>query len=130
MAQAIDLMGVGDSGPHASLAGHQITGSTAGVGTTQALGVAIATSVFLANSTSGKTAFTLPSSARGFPVAKEIYFFNVGDTTALVYAPTGGATLNASTSASVSVSANKGASFQLVSGSGGSAPQWVGIVSA
>jgi hypothetical protein len=123
-------MGLGDSGPHATLIGRQISGPTAGVGTTQALGVVIGTSVFLANSTSGKTGFILPPSAVVFPPAKEIYFFNTGDTTALVYAPTGGATLNGSTSASVSVSANKGASFQLVSGSGGAAPQWVGIVSA
>ncbi len=130
MAQSIDLMGTGDSGPHAILAGHQITAATNGTGTSQSGATAIATSVFLANSVSSNTAYALPAAARGFPVAKEIYFFNTGSATALVFAPTGGATLNGSTSASVSVSTNKGATFMLVSGSGGSAPQWVGIVSA
>ena len=132
MALAQDLMGLGDSGPHATLAGHNVTTSTAGTGTAQIGATAIGTSIFLGNSTSGKTAYTLPSAstAVGVAMAKEVYFFNVGDTTALIFAPLGGATLNGSASSSISVSANTGAMFMCVAGAGGSAPQWTGIVSA
>ncbi len=130
MATTNDLMGLGDSGPHATLAGHTISAATNGIGTAQSGAAPITNSVFIANSVSSNTAYTLPNTARNFPVAKEIYFFNTGSATALVFAPTGGATLNGSTSSSVSVATNVGASFLLVSGSGGSAPQWVGIVSA
>ncbi len=130
MATSIDLMGLGDSGPHATLAGHTISAVTNGVGTAQSGAAPIVGSVFLANSVSSNTAYALPNTAANFPVGKELYFFNVGSATALVFSPTGGATLNGSASSSVSVSTNKGASFQLVSGSGGSAPQWVGVVSA
>ncbi len=130
MAQTSDLMGTGDSGPHATLAGHQIASSLAGTSTTQAAGTPLPTSVVAGNSLSGATGYVLPVGSRAFPLAKEIYFFNVGDTTALIYAPAGGATLNGSTSAAVSVSANKGCLFMCVSGSGGSAPQWVALNSA
>lgn len=128
MVLATDLMGLGDSGPHATLAGDQITGSTAGTGTAQTGATPISTSVYVGNATAGSTAFTLPKLA--WPMASEVSFFNVGNASALVFPPLGGATLNASSSSSVSVATNKGAIFMLVAGSGGSAPQWVGIVSA
>lgn len=130
MATTSDLMGLGMAPGLAGKAGHQIAGPLPGIGTAQVGAQALTGSVFVGAPTSGQTAYTLPSGAA--TMAKEFYFFNaaVGATTALIYPPTGGATLNGSTSAAVSVAQNKGAMFMLVANSGGAAPQWVALAGA
>lgn len=129
MALVSDLMGLGDSAAHAGRLGHTITSNLAGTGTAQSGATAITTSLTIGKPTTGQTAYTLPSSPA---MAKEFYFFNaaVGADTALIYPLAGGTTLNGSTSAAVSVAQNKGCMFMCVSGSGGTAPQWVAINSA
>ena len=130
MALTTDLTGLGIAPALAGRLGHASTPALAGIGTAQAGAAPIGTTVTIGSPTAGNTAYTLPSGA--VPMLKEWYFFNaaVGATTALIYPPTGGATLNGSTSAAISVAQNKGAMFMLVANSGGTAPQWVTLAGA
>jgi hypothetical protein len=130
MALNTDLTGLGMAAALAGRVGHAVTLGLAGTGTAQVGATAIGTTVTVGVPTAGNTAYTLPTGAQ--PMLKEWYFFNNAATavTALIYPPTGGATLNGSTSAAVSVAQNKGAQFMLVAGSGGAAPQWVTLAGA
>lgn len=130
MAIASDLIGLGTPPALAGKLGHQIAGPLPGIGTAQTGAQALTGSVFIGAPTSGQTAYTLPTGA--VSMAKEFYFFNAaaGATTALIYPPTGGATLNGSTSAAVSVAQNKGCQFMLLANSGGAAPQWAALAGA
>lgn len=125
MALVSDLIGLGTAPALAGRLGHQTTSALSGIGTAQAGAAVIGTSVTLGVPTTGQTAYSLPS---GVAMNKEFYFFNQAATavTALIYPPQGGGTLNASTSAAVSVAQNKAAMFMLVAGAGGTNPTWVG----
>jgi hypothetical protein len=130
MALDTDLMGLGMAAVLAARVGHQSTAGIVGIGTSQAGAKPLVTSVNILTPTAGQTAYTLPT--RAPPTLKEFYIFNaaVGATAALIYPPLGGATLNGSTSAAVSVAQNTGMMFMLVAGSGGASPQWVSAGSA
>lgn len=127
MAITSDLSGLGMATALAGRVGHQITAAVVGAGTAQAGSTVMGTSVTVGVPVTGQTAYSLPTGA--IAMGKEFYFFNnaASAVTALIFPPIGGtATLNGSTSASVSVAQNKAAMFMLVANSGGSTAQWVG----
>lgn len=128
MATVIDLMGLGTAPLPAEKIGHVIATGVQGVGTAQSGAKAIAQSVTVGVPITNQTAYALPTGS--VSMAKEFYFYNdaASAVTALIYPPTGGATLNGSTSAALSVAQNKGAMFMCVSGAGGSAPKWFSIL--
>lgn len=129
MAIVSDLTGLGTPAELASKLGHNIA-TLIGIGTSQTGAAKIGSSITIGKPVTGQTAYTLPATAAS--MGKEFYFFNaaVGADTALIFAPLGGATLNGSTSASVSVAQNKGAQFILTSGSGGNSAVWLALVGA
>lgn len=135
MALSSDLTGLGIAPAAAGKIGHSVTPALTsstfppGIGTAQVGAAPIGTSVYVGAPTTGQTAYTLPNTDT---TCKEFYFFNAAATavTALIYPLSGGATLNGSTSAAISVAQNKGAQFMLVHGAGGTAPQWVTLAGA
>lgn len=136
MALFSDLLGLGFAPALANLIGFTINPAPGpgtpppGIGTTQSGAQAISTTITYAAPTAGQTAFTLPTTAQGAQGTAEYYFFNGAATavSALVYPPTGGATLNGSTSAAITIAQNKGCQFMLVDNVGGTAPTWVALL--
>lgn len=130
MAKTSDLTGLGLPGALAAMLGEDVA-TLAGVGTAQSGAAQIATPVVLATTSSGQTAFALPSGTAnpGLTAAgNEVVVFCTSATTALVFPPVGG-TLNGGSS-SVSVAQNKGASFRVGSNPGGSNIAWYSLVGA
>lgn len=99
-----DLVGAHLYPGQAELLGYVIE-TTAGTGTTQALGTVIGPELLMtrATTTGGATAFTLSAS---MPLGAPFYFTNTSATAALLFPPTGGAINGGSTNASVSVPQN------------------------
>jgi hypothetical protein len=106
MSTIQDLMGLGMSGWLAGRLGNSVTLNLAGVGTAQTGAAAITNKVTTATTSSGQTAFVLPTNAS---IGSVWYFFNQSATAALVYPPPGvSGTINGgSTDASFSVAQNK-----------------------
>jgi hypothetical protein len=97
-------MGLGMPGPLANRIGNTPTTLT-GTGTALSGGKAIQTAVTIATTSSGQTAFVLPSAAS---LGRMFIFFNPSATTALVYPPDSSSTIQGgSTGAAFSVAQNK-----------------------
>ena len=111
MSTVLDFMGLGMPGPLANRLGNT-PATVAGVGTAQTGGATLQTTATLATTSSGQTAFVLPS---GASLGRPFWFFNSSATTALVYPPSGGAIQGGSTDAAFSVAQNKTVIFMRLS---------------
>ena len=123
-ALAVDLMGVGVASEQAVRIGASQLTTLAGVGTAQSGAAAIKKGVtnILATTTTGQTAFVLPSDAE-----LEVAYSVVNSTSdaALVFPPTSGTINAASQNASVSIAINLGRIFIRKS-----ANRWVSFLTA
>lgn len=121
MALTSELTGLGMPPAQAGKVGHNVS-TLAGATTAQATATLIQNSVTLATTSSGQTAFVLPSSAS---LLKEFYVYNQSATTALVFPPSGGNFNGGTTDASVSVAQGKTTMFLRVS-----AANWITLAGA
>ena len=129
MSIVSDLTGLGMAPTLAGYVGSQVIKSITGanaqgtglVGTTGLLTGGIS----VLNTAGGAATYTLPVNAQA---GKPYFVFNPNSTSGVVYTPTGGATLNGSTTGNITVAQNKGAVFMLVSGAGSNSAVWFSLL--
>ena len=121
MSLAADLAGLGIPPEQAIRLGYT-PATIAGVGTAQVGGAAINTNLVLATTSSGQTAFVLPSGAE---LMVPYIVVNTTSTAALIFPPSGGAINAAAADASVSIAQNLARIFLRVS-----TTRWISFLAA
>lgn len=107
MPSSGELIGLGESPRLAGLIGNLPSAKT-GVGTAQATATPITTNFTVLTTSTGQTAFVLPTVAAG---SGPYIVSNANSDTALVFPPSGGTIQGGSANASFSVAQNKTAMF-------------------
>lgn len=107
MAIVTDLMGLGMPGPLATLLGNT-PGTIAGVGTSQATGALINSSMAQLTTTGGATAFTFRSTTT---ISRLFFLYNSSATSALIYPQVGGTIIGLSQDAAFTLAQNKSVLF-------------------